>query len=223
MELMLLLAGLRRNGANKIHVILPYLCYMRMDRPTGDYKTTAAADVLQFLSHAGASTIHVLDPHSEILMGTVPLGVCCRTLTSVTIAEKVVDMLTPEKLVIVSPDVGALKRCKGFVSHFKSTRGVELELAVIDKSRKKPNEVESVELVVGSVTGKRCLILDDMVDTGVSLSEHPLQVGGSTEGSGSHRGARLRHPRPLFGCAVPCQTRCIVSGPLIFVGFAPAA
>lgn len=168
MELLLLLAGLKRNGAHRIHVILPYLCYMRMDRPTGDYKTTSAADVLQFISHAGATTIHILDPHSEIMMGAVPHTVCCRVLSSYTLAEGVVDRLKTDNLVIVSPDVGAVKRCKGFIKHYQDTKGVELEFAIIDKCRKRPNEVESVQLVVGSVAGKRCLILDDMVDTGVA-------------------------------------------------------
>lgn len=138
-----------------------------MDRPVRDYKGTAGADVLQFIAHAGADTIAVIDAHSEIVLGAVPLTVSCRNLNSNRLIETVVSQMNLNHTILVSPDVGAVKRCKSFIDFFKDKTGHSLDLAVVDKTRKHPNEVESIQLLLGDVSGKHCLILDDMVDTGV--------------------------------------------------------
>lgn len=167
MELLLVLSALKRNGADKVHVFLTYLSYCRSDRPVGDFKATSGADVLQLIAFSGACSISVVDAHSEILLATVPNNVFCRNISSNSLTEEVIKQIGHENLVIVSPDIGALKRCKYLIAYFKTHSGVELELVVLDKTRKKPNEVEGIQLLVGQVDKKRCLILDDMVDTGV--------------------------------------------------------
>ena len=172
MDLLLTLSALRRNGANKIHVFISYMCYCRMDRPSGDYRSTSGADVLQLISFAGANSLSVLDAHSEILLGSVPHTVSCRNLNSNSLIEKVITELGHENLTIVSPDAGAIKRCKSFIAEYQIKTKVELEFAVIEKTRKKPNEVHSIQLMNGIVAKRNCLILDDMVDTGVNLIEH---------------------------------------------------
>lgn len=198
MDLMLLLSGLKRNGAKRIHVVLTYNCYMRMDRPVGDYKATSGSDVLQYISFAGADSIHIFESHSEILLAAVPLNVFCRNLSSFPVVADVVDLLGVENLVIVSPDLGAVKRCKEFVKFYRKERAVELDVAIMDKTRTRPNEVESVQLVVGSVDKKRVLFMDDMIDTGVNSAEHLVQIGRDPEKDGRPGSLRLRHPRRLL-------------------------
>jgi ribose-phosphate pyrophosphokinase len=83
-------------------------------------------------------------------------------------AETITKTLSLKNLCILCPDVGALKRAKNLVSCINKLSKVELETAIINKERLKPNEVAGLTLI-GDVKGKDCVIVDDMVDTGGTM------------------------------------------------------
>lgn len=167
MDLLLTLTALRRNGADKIHVVLPYIAYMRMDRPVRDYKAITGADVIQLLASAGANSIFAYDVHCEQLLGVAPFTVHTKNLDTLKLVESAIEQIKAENLTIVSPDMGGLKRCKNFIQYHKDLKGVEIPLAVVDKTRKKANEVDSVQVLIGTIENRDCFLIDDMIDTGV--------------------------------------------------------
>jgi ribose-phosphate pyrophosphokinase len=169
MELLLTITALKRNGAERIHIILPYIAYMRMDRPVKDYKAITGADVIQLMCLAGANSIYGFDVHCEQLLGAAPFNVHSKNLDTCSLTEEAVNELPLENLTIVSPDLGALKRCKTFIDYHKQLKKIELPLAVVDKTRKLANQVDSVQVLIGDIQGRDCFLIDDMIDTGVRL------------------------------------------------------
>ena len=140
-----------------------------MDRPFGIYRGTCGADVLQLISSCGVNSISILDVHSEVLLGAVPNYVRCKNIYADPIIEKVFEQIPCANLMIVAPDTGAIKTCRNFIDFFKCKNGVELDFALVDKVRKEANQVHAVQLISGVVAKRTCLILDDMIDTGVCL------------------------------------------------------
>lgn len=179
-ELLLVLATLRRNGAARVSVVLPYMAYARMDRFNGSYRAISAADVVGLIHASGAQELHLFDVHSEQVCGSVFGELLVENHPAISLVEGVVDRLQLKKVTLVSPDLGAVKRTRGIAAALAKL-GVDANVAFFDKIRIKANEVEKVKLIGGEVKGENCLIVDDMIDTGGTV----FQVAAALKELGS--------------------------------------
>ena len=168
MELLLTTSMLKNNGADKIHIFLTYMAYARQDKKVGKYKSLSGGDIFHFLEKLGINSIFTLDIHSEQIL-CAPSGIWVENLNS---SRLLIDIFKNEKIinpVIVSPDLGGIKRCKVCIDILKKNFGKNISIAVLDKNREEVNKVKDMKLLIGEVEGKDCVIVDDMIDTGNTM------------------------------------------------------
>ncbi len=162
MELFIILDSLKRSFAGRIHVVMPHYGYARQDRVATPREPISAKLVADLISAAGADHIITLKLHSDQEQGFFNFPVdnlnTEKLFAKYFIAKKIKD------LVVVSPDAGGAKDAKKFADLVGAT------LAIIHKTRPGHNRAE-VQHVVGEVKGKNCIIYDDMIDTGGSVTE----------------------------------------------------
>ena len=163
MELLILIESFRRASAERITAVIPYFGYARQDRKDEGRVPITAKLVANLLTHAGANRILAMDLHAAQIQGFFDIPV--DHLTAAPVLEFYIRTLhiPPEQLVVVSPDVGSIKRA---AAHAESLGG---RLAYIDK-RRSGNKVEQVKLISdGPMEGKVAVLLDDMISTGGSI------------------------------------------------------
>ncbi|HUF07788.1 MAG TPA: ribose-phosphate pyrophosphokinase [Rhodothermales bacterium] len=160
MELLLLVDAAKRASASRITAVIPYFGYARQDRKDRPRVSIAAKLVADLLSTAGVNRILTMDLHAPQIQGFFDIPVD-HLYGSALFIEHVKQIDTPN-LVVVAPDVGASKRARAYASR------LNCDLAMIDKRRPRPNEAEVVN-IIGSVSGKNVLLIDDMVDTAGTL------------------------------------------------------
>ncbi len=175
MELLIMVDALRRASAGRINLICPYLCYSRQDRKAASREAITAKLVANLITKAGADRLLTVDLHAEQIQGFYDIPVD-HFLGYPLFAKYLKRNKLLKNAVIVSPDIGGVKRAN------KLADLLGLKLAIIDKIRKAHNESE-VTHVVGEVDGKRCIILDDMIDTGGSIcaAAAALKENGASE------------------------------------------
>lgn len=161
MELLIMVDALKRASVGRITLICPYLCYSRQDRKAASREPITAKLVANLITKAGADRLVTVDLHAEQIQGFYDIPVD-HFLGYPLFAKYLVENDLLKDAIIVSPDIGGVKRAD------KLADLLGLKLAIIDKVRKAHNEAE-VTHVVGDVKGKRCVILDDMIDTGGSI------------------------------------------------------
>jgi ribose-phosphate pyrophosphokinase len=173
-EMILAIDAAKRSGVSDINIVLPYFPYARQDRKDKHRGAIGAAAIANALKSAGAKTLLTVDLHANQIEGFFDGAI-------VHIQGKNVFMpyfksILDEEWVICSPDAGGVARASAFSNH------LNLGLVVMNKRRDKPNSIASMELV-GDVTGKKVLIIDDLIDTGGSLSKATeiLLSKGATE------------------------------------------
>lgn len=174
MELLILIESFKRASASRITAVIPYFGYARQDRKDEGRVPITAKLVANLLTHAGANRILAMDLHAAQIQGFFDIPV--DHLTAAPVLEHYILSLgiPSEQLVIVSPDVGSIKRA---ASHAESLGG---KLAYIDK-RRTGNRVEQVELIGGPVEGKTVFLLDDMISTAGSIcgAAHLVRKNGA--------------------------------------------
>ncbi|QTA37323.1 ribose-phosphate pyrophosphokinase [Thermosipho ferrireducens] len=162
MELLIMIDALKRASANSIAVVIPYYGYARQDRKAKGRDPITAKLVANLLTIAGATRVMTVDLHSEQIQGffDIPLD----NLWSFPIFAKTLKEsgITKEDYVIVSPDVGGVKRARQIAERLGGP------LAILDKRRPKDNIAEILN-IIGEVEGKTAIIVDDIVDTARSL------------------------------------------------------
>jgi len=163
MELLIMIDALKRASAASISVIMPYYGYARQDRKARGRDPITAKLVANLLTTAGANRVVTIDLHAEQIQGffDIPLD----NLWSFPVfADHFTEEqnINPEEYVVVSPDVGAVKRARKFAEK------ISTPLAILDKRRPKDNVAEIVN-VIGDVKDKKCILIDDIIDTGGSL------------------------------------------------------
>ncbi|KIQ64648.1 ribose-phosphate pyrophosphokinase [Kitasatospora griseola] len=165
-ELLLLLDACRRAGARRITAVVPYFGYARQDRRTRSGQSVGARVALDALTAAGADRLVVIDPHTPALeaMSSVPV----ETLSAVPLLADTLTGHAPETAVVVSPDLGAVK----LAEHYGALLG--RPVAVVRKTRLSGSDVQAEELI-GDVTGRPAMIVDDMISTGGTV-EAAVQV-----------------------------------------------
>lgn len=175
MELLIAIDALKRASAWRVTAVLPYFGYARQDRKLKPRVPITAKLVANLISTAGADRVLTMDLHAGQIMGFFDVPV--DNLNALPIMLPYVRSYYQGKpLVIVSPDVGGVERARNF-----ATRLNDAEIAIIHKRRSGPNKVAEMK-VIGDVSGKSCLLVDDMVDTGgtlVKAAESLLEEGAS--------------------------------------------
>lgn len=182
MELLLLIDAAKRASAKYVTVVIPYFGYARQDRKDRPRVSIGAKLVANLVSAAGANRIMTCDLHAGQIQGFFDIPV--DHLDGSYIFVPYVRSLQLDNLLIASPDVGGTKRARAFAKHF------EVDMVVIDKYRKRANEVASMQ-VIGNVENKDIVLVDDLVDTGGTLSKASIVL--KEEGARSVR-AICTHP-----------------------------
>lgn len=182
MELLLMIDAAKRASAKYVTVVIPYFGYARQDRKDRPRVAIAAKLVANLISAAGADRIMTCDLHAGQIQGffDIPLD----HLDGSYIFAPYVRSLELKNLLIASPDVGGTKRARSFAKHF------EVDMVVIDKYRKRANEVASMQ-VIGNVVDRDIVLVDDLIDTGGTLAKASIVL--KEEGARSVR-AIATHP-----------------------------
>ena len=155
---------------------MPYFGYARQDRKTGGRTPISAKLVANLIERAGADRVLTMDLHSGQIQGFFDIptdNLISAPLLATDIKE---NYSTPAEIMIVSPDVGGVVRALAVASRLNA------ELAIVDKRRSGPGKSE-VANVIGDVSGRRCILFDDMIDGGGTLcnAAQALIDAGATE------------------------------------------
>ncbi|HXR18704.1 MAG TPA: ribose-phosphate diphosphokinase [Steroidobacteraceae bacterium] len=162
MELLMMTDACRRASAARITAIVPYFGYARQDRrPRATRSAITAKLVADMIGSAGVDRLLTLDLHSDQIQGFFGIPVD-NVYGSPVLLGDVWRQRYPD-LIVVSPDVGGVVRARAFAKRLD-----DAELAIIDKRRPRANE-SKVMNIIGEVTGKSCVLIDDMVDTAGTL------------------------------------------------------
>jgi len=162
MELLILIDALKRASAWRITAVIPYFGYARQDRKVAPRAPITAKLVADLITVAGASRVLTMDLHAGQIQGFFDIPV-----DHLYAAPVLLSYLTKLKLgdaVIVSPDAGGVERARAFAKRMGAG------LAIIDKRRTGPN-VSEVMNIIGDVKGKATVVVDDMIDTGGTLTQ----------------------------------------------------
>lgn len=164
MELFIMLDALKRASARSITAVIPYYGYARQDRKVAPRAPISAKCMADLLTTAGATRVLSVDLHATQIQGFFNAPVDHLFAIPTLAAAWRNSYGKGEEFVTVSPDAGGVERARAFASRISSS------LAIIDKRRLSPNEAKALH-VVGDVSGKRAIILDDMVDTAGTLTQ----------------------------------------------------
>ncbi len=162
MELLILLDAFRRSSALRITAVLPYFGYARQDKKDKPRVPIAAKLMADLLTASGADRILTMDLHAAQIQGFFDIPVDHLYAAPVFIGYYQEHPLP--NLTVVAPDTGGAERARAYAKR------LDAELALCDKRREKANVAEVMN-VVGDVRGRSCLIVDDMCDTGGSLTK----------------------------------------------------
>ena len=162
MEMLLMLDAAKRASARHITAVLPYFGWARQDRKDKPRVPIAAKLVAKMLETAGATRIITMDLHADQIQGFFEKPV--DHLFASTIFLPYLKSLNLENLTIASPDMGGSKRAYAY------SKALSSDVVICYKQRAKANVIEHMELI-GEVTGKNVVLVDDMVDTAGTLTK----------------------------------------------------
>lgn len=163
MEVMVMVDALRRSSAGRITAAIPYFGYARQDRRPRSARVAITAKVIaNMLTSVGVNRLLTMDLHSDQIQGFFDIPVDNIYATPILLDDLLKQQ--HENLVVVSPDVGGVVRARA------AAKQLNVDLAIIDKRRPKPN-VAKVMNIIGDVNDRTCVLMDDMVDTANTLCE----------------------------------------------------
>lgn len=162
MEMLVIADALRRASAARITAVIPYLGYARQDRRSRSARVPISAKVVaNMITAAGIDRVLTVDLHADQIQGFFDIP-----LDNVYASPVLLGDLWKHKypdLMVVSPDVGGVVRARALAKRLDDT-----DLAIIDKRRPNPNQSEVMN-IIGDVSGRTCVIIDDLVDTAGTL------------------------------------------------------
>jgi ribose-phosphate pyrophosphokinase len=162
MELLVMLDAFRRSSAERVTAVIPYYGYARSDKKDRPRVPISAKLVANLITVAGANRVLTIDLHASQIQGFFDIPVDHLYAAPVMIGYYQDNPLP--NLTVVAPDTGGAERARAYAKR------LDAELALCDKRREKANVAEVMN-VVGDVRGRSCLIVDDMCDTGGSLTK----------------------------------------------------
>jgi ribose-phosphate pyrophosphokinase len=161
MELLVCIDALKRASARRITAVVPYFGYARQDRKPGPRTPISAKLVANLITVAGADRVLTMDLHAGQIQGFFDIPVD-NLYASPLMAADLTERYPDEDLIIVSPDVGGVGRARGIAKR------LDAQLAIVDKRRERAGVSEVVN-VIGDVSGRLCVLVDDIVDSGGTL------------------------------------------------------
>ncbi|MFO7709417.1 MAG: ribose-phosphate pyrophosphokinase [Desulfobacterales bacterium] len=188
-ELLLMIDAFKRSSARRITAVIPYYGYSRQDKKVAPRVPISAKLVADMLTMAGANRVITMDLHAGQIQGFFNIPV--DNLFSAPVLIRYIRSHFDHNLAIVSPDAGGVERARAFAKR------LDADLAIIDKRRSAPNQAKAMA-VIGNVSGKVAVILDDMVDTAGTLVEAAEAL--------SREGAQEIHA---------CCAHAVLSGPAV--------
>jgi ribose-phosphate pyrophosphokinase len=164
-ELLLLMDTLRRASAERITAVIPYYGYARKDRKDEGRVPISAKLVANLIATAGADRVLCVDLHAPQIQGFFDLPVDHLYASPVNTSHfRRMGLCDIADGCIVAPDVGGIKQARAYA------KLLGLSLAIVDKRRISPDQAKAMH-VIGEVAGKRCILVDDMISTGGTISE----------------------------------------------------
>ncbi len=161
-ELLLMIDAVKRSSAKRVTAVIPYFGYARQDKKVAPRVPISAKLIANMLEVAGADRVITMDLHAGQIQGFFDVPV--DNLFAAPVLLNYLKKQFENSLVIVSPDAGGVERARAFAKRLNAG------LAIIDKRRDAPNQAKAMA-VIGDVTDKITVILDDMVDTAGTLTE----------------------------------------------------
>jgi len=161
MELLVTLDALKRGSARRITAVVPYFGYARQDRKSGPRTPISAKLVANLITTAGADRVLTIDLHAGQIQGffDIPLD---NLFAAPVFIKDVKERFNGTDLMIVSPDVGGVLRARAIA------KSLNADLSIVDKRREKAG-VSEVMNIIGDVEGRRCILVDDIIDSGGTL------------------------------------------------------
>ena len=189
MELLIMLDALKRASAHAITAVIPYYGYARQDRKVAPRTPITAKLIADLITVAGATRALCMDLHAGQIQGFFNIPV--DNLYATPVLLEYIQKHYKDNTVIVSPDAGGVERARAFAKRLQTN------FAMIDKRRPAPNVAEIMN-IIGDVSGKICILLDDMIDTAGTITQAAEAL--------MKRGAR-----EVYACC----THPVLSGPAI--------
>ena len=192
MELLIMIDAMRRASAGRITAVIPYFGYARQDRKAKARDPISAKLVANLITAAGADRVLTMDLHAAQIQGFFDIPVDNMT-GSYIFAKYYTKRIGKgnEEYLVVSPDVGSVARARAFAMK------LGIGMAIVDKRRERANQSEVMN-IIGSVEGKKCILLDDIVDTAGSLT-------------GAAEAIKNAGAKEVYACA----THGVLSGPAL--------
>jgi ribose-phosphate pyrophosphokinase len=161
MEMLIMIDALRRASARRITAVIPYFGYARQDRKPGPRTPISAKLVANMITRAGADRVLTVDLHAGQIQGFFDIPTDNLFAAPVMVRD-IKERTDLENLMVVSPDVGGVVRARALAKR------IDAPLAIVDKRRERAGESEVMN-VIGDVTGKTCVLVDDIIDSGGTL------------------------------------------------------
>ncbi len=177
MELVVMVDALRRASAGRITAVIPYFGYARQDRRVRSARVPITAKVVaDFLSSVGVDRVLTCDLHAEQIQGFFDVPVD-NVFGSPVLIEDIQKQNALNNPMVVSPDIGGVVRARAIAKLLN-----DADMAIIDKRRPKAN-VSQVMHIIGDVSDRDCILVDDMIDTGGTLvkAAEALKERGATK------------------------------------------
>nr|WP_321360652.1 ribose-phosphate pyrophosphokinase [uncultured Hyphomonas sp.] len=163
MQLLIMMDALKRASARRITAVIPYFGYARQDRKTDGRTPISAKLVANLISTAGADRVLTVDLHAGQIQGFFDIPTD-NLFGSPVMIDDIKERYGKDKIVVVSPDVGGVVRARSLAKRLD-----DADLAIVDKRRPEAGKSEVMN-IIGDVSGKRCIMLDDMCDSGGTLA-----------------------------------------------------
>ncbi|MCH7795808.1 MAG: ribose-phosphate pyrophosphokinase, partial [Proteobacteria bacterium] len=161
MELLIAMDALKRGSARRITAVIPYYGYARQDRKSGPRTPISAKLVANLITVAGADRVLTLDLHAAQIQGFFDIPTD-NLFAAPVFTKDIMERFDGTDLTIVSPDVGGVLRARAIAKR------LDADLAIIDKRRERAG-VSEVMHIIGDVAGRRCILVDDIIDSAGTL------------------------------------------------------
>ncbi len=162
MELLIGIDALRRASAKRITAVVPYFGYARQDRKPGPRTPISAKLVANLITEAGADRVLSVDLHAGQIQGFFDIPTD-NLYAAPLMAADIQARYGGDNLMVVSPDVGGVVRARALAKRLDNA-----PLAIVDKRRERPGESEVMN-IIGDVSGRDCILIDDIIDSGGTL------------------------------------------------------
>jgi ribose-phosphate pyrophosphokinase len=161
MELLLMIDALRRASARRITAVIPYFGYARQDRKAGPRTPISAKLLANLITEAGAGRVLTVDLHAGQIQGFFDIPTD-NLFAAPVIVRDILEHIGRDNLMIISPDVGGVVRARALAKRLGA------DLAIVDKRRERAGESEVMN-IIGDVSGRFCILVDDIVDSGGTI------------------------------------------------------